>query len=68
MAARACDVKLLFCGIVLVFVRPSCKHMVYIAKQVNNKNPPRPVLESLTGPEFAWSDFVPHRCDRAIGD
>ena len=30
MPARACDVMLLFCGIVLVFVRPSCKSVYTI--------------------------------------
>ena len=38
MPARACDVILLFCGILLEFVRPSCKtiYRVYITKQANN--------------------------------
>ena len=47
---RACDVILLFCGI-LVFVRPSCKPMyrVYITKQANNKTPLRPVLTRPLG-------------------
>ena len=45
MPPRACDMMLLFCGIVLVFVRPSCKsiYRVYITKQANNKTPLRPV-------------------------
>ena len=43
-ADRACDVMLLFCGIVIVFVRPSCKsiYRVYIIKQANdNSSVPR---------------------------
>ena len=38
MPARACDVMLLFCGILLEFVRPSCKsiYRIYITKQANN--------------------------------
>ena len=45
MPARACDVMLLFCGIVLVFVRPPCKSIcrVDITEQANNKTPLRPV-------------------------
>ena len=66
MPVRPCDV-MLFCGILLVFVRPSCKsiYRVYRTKQTNNKTPPRPVLEVYSF-YLLWGNDEMALCDNAV--
>ena len=59
MPARACDMMLLFCGIVLAFSRPSCKSILSVdtTERVNNKTPqcaPCVATSPWIHPSLAW--------------